>query len=1006
MFAPLHVRSDRSPGDGTASVLELVRRAAAQGFPALALTDVENLYGQVEFHHAARAHGVRAITGVELRAGYGPRTVGERRGRLILLARDRAGYVSLCRVVTRRRAAARGERTGDPLECLADAPRGVWFLSDDRDVIDRLLIAGVPPAELLLLVAQGGGRGGPGGVAAVADPEVVLLDPDDHALHRLQLAIRRRLPFTTVIDAAPARQAFPTAEDVLARWSESPDLIAATLRVAERCTLDLTAAPPARPSLADGDPAADDAALEQAARAALAEGRRHGRWMEPERDARITRELETFRVLGLAGYVRIVAAIAERARAAGIAIAGRGSVAGSLVAHVLGITPIDPVAHGLMFERFAHAGRRGLPDIDLDVPSERREELIEWTVRRFGRERVAMVSAHQTFRRRGAYRDGLRAFGLGEPAVERFMREFPPDDIAAELGLPAPIAALPEPLRAMAPLIERLIGRLHGIAVHPGGVAIADPRLVDHTALERAPRGVIVTQYDMHALDRLGVLKVDLLGNRALSAIEAARAALPHAEPIPERDEATAAALREARTVGCFQIETGAVRSMLRQAAPGDPDALANALALVRPGPGSGEAKAAYVRRARGLEAAEPPHPRLAPVLARTLGVPIFEEDVIASIAALTGFTLERADTMREAIVAAAERRDLLEPVERTFVAAARDLAPAEAAALWRGFERFAAYAFNRAHAVSYARLAWESLYLKVHHPAAFAAALLDRYGGGYPLRTIAAEFARAGVRLLAPDVTRSAETCALEGEAVRIGLAALGHVTGRTRARILAGRPFADVDDLVGRVPLRRAEIESLVLSGACDALAPLDPSRYPFAHEALVARLTGRPAPRQPVHAPRADDAALDSDVVTLYRRLVRAWNELRFLGMHPSDHPMRLLRDEATRTGCSTVAALDALDGGPVRIAGVVAASRRTATRGGRLMQYVTIEDESGLIETVLLPGRYLALGDLVRSPGPYIVAGRLERTYGDGQVIVGQVTPFHARPHPFERSAHPR
>ena len=1024
MFVPLHVKSDYSAGYGTTTVDELVRCAAGHGFAALALTDVENLCGQVQLHRAARAAGLRPITGIELRAGHGPRAVGARAGRLVLLARDREGYQSLCRIVSVRRRDP-DRPSPPPIACLQASPRGVLFLSDDPAAIRALLRAGVPARDVRRLLVRPVPVGGPppedvAGVRVVADTDVVMAHPADRDLHVLRLAIRRRCRVEEVGDADSAERSFAGLDELRARFADVPGALEESRQIAAACALELgagasepspTLPAPTLPSieLPPGD--TPDGALEAACRARLAAGRRAGLWTAAGYDARLRDELAVIERLGLAGYFLIVGEIAGHARERGIHAVARGSAVGSLVCHVLGVSAVDPVRHGLYFERFLHEGKRELPDVDLDLPSDRRDEVIAWVFARFGPGRVAMASAHQRFQRRAALREGLKAHGMSPTEVDRLCGRLPSPDLDAEppdVATPAsasggaahngrwtglPLALLGERARRALPVIERLIGTFQHLSVHPGGVVIASPRVDLHAPLERAPKGVPVTQYDMRSLADLGLIKIDLLGNRALAAIQATCQLAGIAPPSPERDDpATLQALREARTIGCFQVETPAVRSVLRRLPLRDMDDLAAALAAVRPGPASGEAKAAYIRRAHGEDPPIPPHPRLAAALAGTHGMLLYEEDLMAAISLMTGWPVDRADDVRAALVREGGDAAAVAALERSFVeaAGATGVKPSEAAGVWGELRRFAAYSFSKAHAISYARLAWQSAFLKTHRPVEFACAVLDRYGGHYPLRTVAAECSRAGVRLWPPHVNASDLGSRVDSGAVRLGLGAVRRLTARARRALLAARPFRDVGDLLARVTLSAPERAALFLSGACDDLAPLAAAAYPFAHEDLLARLREMPAARALAgFAPRHARGAR----LATYQALVRARNELTYLQMHPSAHPMAVLRDEAARVGCRRVADLPA-PGQPVKVAGLIAATRRLPTAAGP-MQFVTLEDESGLVEVVLFPGTYAALQDPVTAPGPFLITARVTEDHGDRHLIASTILPFHSR-----------
>jgi DNA-directed DNA polymerase III PolC len=978
MFVPLHTKSEHSPGYGTASVDELLRGAARFGYPAMALTDVENFYGQVKFHHAARALGIKAITGVELRAGYGQHRLGDKSGRLVLLAQDQEGYQHLCRIISHRH---RGGLSSVPLEGLDFTAKGLVFLADDLKVIAQLRNAGVAQRDLRFLL--GPGAAPPTGVACVADPDLVMLEGADQPLHRLLVAIRlRKTVWRTEGDTESAAHALLSPSALRERFDSLA--IAESVRVAERCTLDLCDAPRVLPTI-DLPPGQSAAAqLQLRCRRLLAEGQASGRWSGARYRMRLADELRVISELGLAPYFLIVAEIAGHARAEGISVLGRGSAVSSLVAHVLGLTQADPLVHGLSFERFLHSERVLFPDVDLDLPSNRRDEVLEWVVHRFGPERAALISTHQTFRRRGAYREGLKAYGMRPAEVDAFCLAMPPDELEqAEL----PVGSLPPACRAAVPLIERLVGKLQHLSVHPGGVAIADADLRRHLPLERSSKGWLVTQYDFQSVEKLGLLKIDLLGNRALAAVDEAVQWVGHPLAAADRDPPTLAALRAGNTIGCAQVESPAVRTTLRKLPLRGIADLVAALALVRPGPGSGEAKAAFIRRAHGEEAAQPPHLRLEPLLRETHGMLLYDEDLMVAIAAMTGLTLGQADALRERLVQGEEglEEEFLRRAEHTGVLRA------EALEVWRAVERFAAYSFNKAHATSYAELAWRSTFLKVHHPVELACAVLNNYAGAYPLRTVAADFARNGVRLLAPSVNASGPHCAIESGAVRVGLSSIKHLARKNLERILERRPFGEVRALLQEVPLSRRELRALVLCGACDDLAPLSASLYPVAHEELLEQLEQSRTldgfvARGPAGA-RAD----------AYQRLVRINNELTVLDMHLTDHPMGVLRSEATRVGCVATGALSGLVGESVQIAGVVAASRRHRTQAGQLMQFVTLEDEQGLVESVLFPSRYLALGDPVTNPGPFLVRGTVAEDHRDVHLVVTDVKPFHQRPH---------
>lgn len=909
MFTPLEVHSDYSPGVGSSTVEPLVERAAELGYTALALTDVDNVRAQVRFHHAARARGLKAITGVTLRSG--AKT-------LIAIAQDRPGYAALCAMLTRR-ALGGGQEGWTGVDF--DSP-GLLFLSDDDALRERgvrwLLRPGASvPAE-----------------RAVACPEVSMARESDAGAHALLCAIHHTTPALA--------QPLPDPERVAELFPRAA--LEETEAIAESCTLDLTSASPLFPEL-------PNAGLLLARRVLSATGAR------PHKSARVREELDVIERLGFSSYFLLVTQVVDAARALGIHVAARGSVVSSLVGHLLGLSPVDPLREGLLFERFLHAARSKPPDVDLDVPSERREELIAWTLRHLGTHRAALISTHVMFRRRSAWRASLAALGV-EPAVMKLLFASMPND--PDWEAPPPVTG---PLSAHAPAIEALIGRFQHTSLHPGGVALAAERLEDVTPLGQTSSGLRVTQLDAQALESLGVLKLDLLGSRALSVIdETIRRGL---EPSSERDSATLEALRQADTLGCAQVESPPVRATLLSLPLRSREELTSALAVVRPGPGAGRARARYVARANQGRADD---------------APLYDEDLIKLISVTTGLPFDEADELRARVVRG-EPTQFLE-LGRRAGTPARQLQRA-----WKTVQRFSAYSFSKAHAASAATQAWTAVQLKHRHPAAFACAVLNHYGGAYPLRTLVADFQRHGVEFLPPSVNASLPACSMESDAVRLGFARVKHLGAATLRKLLSARPFATMEELLALRPAR-AELEALVLSGACDELAPLRPELFPLAHQEVLSLAADGRSLGQLV--PRKVEGALGAR----WRTLQRIKHELLFLDVHLTAHPLAVLRDEATRVGCVRIADLARSDGWRARFAGVVCASRRHRTESDSLMQFVTFEDETGLVETTLRLG---TPGDALSSPGPWLLDGLVHVEHRAVRVELIEARPFHHRYH---------
>ena len=1082
-FAPLHSRSRGSLLRGTAAPAALARRAAELGYEALALTDRDGLYAAIPFVQAAREHGLRPIVGVELPAGaVGKAAAGGGRAAapdgpvLVALARDRAGYASLCRLVS-----ARHLRGDEPLaEACARAGEGLHLVALEAPAAEALLgrqaaarragdAAAVAALERVWLGVAHPGPGGAWaaqalrdaerlGVEAVALGEVAHLEPADPEFEELLRAVRendlcrapsagfqgggvpgvargggrasQRVPPTSASPRprppdghGPRHLLSPAEAERL--WRSFPGLLAANRRLATDCRLGLTLGEPRFPvpTLPPGETAYGR--LYRLCQAGLA--RRYG---TPPRAAarRLAAELELIDRLGFTPYFLLVADIVGFARARGIPTVGRGSGASSIVSYVLGITNVDPVRYRLAFERFLHPARRDCPDLDVDLCWVRRDEVIAHVYAAYGAERVAMISTHCTLGPRGALREAARAHGLGPAEVDRLSRLVPRD---AEGPLAAALRTNPraravdwerEPLATVLARADRLAGLPDHLGVHPGGLVIADTALTDYLPLERAAKGIVVSQYEMHAVEAVGLVKMDLLGNRALTEIgdcvalvERTTGAAPAVEPPPDGDGAAAGLIARGDTLGVFQLESTGMRHLLRMMRAASLEETIAAVALIRPGPGGSGMKETYVRRARGLEPPRYLHPRLEPLLSGSHGVLLYEEDVMATAALLADWTLAEGDLFRRALLGA-RRAEEREPVGRVFLARCteRGLDAATARAAWAELERFGAYAFCKAHAAGYGVLAYQAAYLKSRWPAAFAVALLASHAGMYPTWVHVADAQRRGVRFRLPCVNASAAAAALEpgGDAVagpvRLGLARVRDLSERTLAALLAARaaggPFVSLADLLGRARPALAEALALIAAGACDGLGA---TRAALRCEAMATHGRYRGAEDEGVFRVRRSPLAVPDLPEFDWHRLRRLeWRALE-LGIlcHPCEVAAADLlppgegpwgtaeRRQARRAlGFTPAGDLERAVGRRVRVVGVMAAARRVTTARGDRMLFLTLDDGTGLAECTLFPGAYRQAAAGLAGGGPFVAEGRVESLHDAVTVSAERVVPW--------------
>ncbi len=1013
MLIPLHVKSHYSFGHGTASIERLVERAAMLGLSAMALTDVENLYGQVVFHRLAREKGIRPITGVEL-------------GDLVLLARDRTGYENISKVITRRKL---GGSEVPLLDLLRERSEGLFILTSTPSTLEKLLA--VPDfdrrsARLLLIrpplcpargvtaeeeVFEASRRLD---VPVAADPCIVFLDPEDRTFHLLQLAMGRNLLISRVEEegfVAKEGRHFPGPRECEQLFRDAPSAVEETHRIAQACDLDLKMSKPIFPRipLPNGEPA-----YSHLAKLAF-HGLEHRRWrLTPRHLERLAQELHVIDKLGFCEYFIVVGGIVRFARERDIEVVGRGSGAGSIVAYALGITNVDPIEHGLYFERFLHEGRSDLPDIDIDICWIRRDEVIEHVYRTYGDDRVAMISSHVTFQPHLAFREAVKAFGVPIDLVNRYSRRIP--YIHPELHSKAPLRSLivssplskeipldEEPFRTALPLAERLMNQPHHLSVHPGGIVIGDRDIDAYVPLERAAKGIVVTQYDMHSIEAIGLVKIDLLGNRCLTELQEtlawANGAKGGVKPalriadIPDGDPRTIETLQTARTIGCFQLESPAMRSLLAKLQVKNIRGCIAAVAIIRPGAAAGGAKEAYIRRARGEEDPSYLHPLLRKALEESHGVVIYEEDVMCIASTIAGITLAEGDALRSAIKKCLHPDDCRD-LENAFLrrTVQNGIEPDVARAVWQDLRKFASYCFSKAHASGYGILAYQSAYLKTHYPVEFGCALLNNHAGMYSTRTIAEEVKRMGAMLLQPSANCSDVRFAVErGErmVIRIGLSRVKGLSQGSIESILAARraggPFQSLGDFLRRTLIPHREVEALILAGAFDDLPPPRGAAGPLNHPQLLWELEST------AHASQGRAAefggwidlgpsGLKHPPLQAYDPMTRIQNELAVLDLAVTDHPLRLLRNEARGQGCITTSEAAQAAGRRVRVAGLLAASRSIRTRTGDGMRFLTLEDEFGLLEATLFPAAHRSSSACLHTLGPYIVEGTVEEDHG--------------------------
>ncbi len=999
-YAELHCLSNFSFQRGASSADELFRRAREQGYQALAITDECTLAGIVRAWQAAKEHQLRLIVGSEVQLQDGPR--------LVLLVQDLAGYQNLCALITRgRRRAQKGEYQlfRDDLQQHHQGLLALWVADDSGDASPGQWLHGVFGERLWLAVHLHRGsddtlrlerlRGLAArvGIRAVACGDVHMHVRGRRALQDCMTAIRQHC-----LVAEAGRFLFANGERHLRSQAQlgelyPADLLAETLAIAARCQFELSELKYQYPRELVPQGHTPASWLRELCQQGLPL-----RWPEgPSSKVRevLAKELALIEALGYESYFLTVHDIVAFARSQRILCQGRGSAANSVVCFVLGITELDPMKHHLLFERFLSRERNEPPDIDVDFEHDRREEVIQYVFRRYGRHRAALTAVVNTYHAAGAVRDVARVLGLPADQVDalakccgRWSDRIPDDQRLAEAGFEAGSPSL----RRVLVLAGELIGFPRHLSQHPGGFVISQQPLDELVPVENAamPERTVI-QWDKDDLDMVGLLKVDVLALGMLSALRRCFDLLQHHRgrhltlaTIPGEDPATYAMISRAETMGVFQIESRAQMAMLPRLRPAKFYDLVIEVAIVRPGPIQGDMVHPYLRRRLKQEPVTYPSPQLKAVFERTLGVPLFQEQVMELAMVAADYTPGEADQLRRSM-AAWKRHGGLEPHRERLVQGmlrnGYELAFAER--IFEQIKGFGSYGFPESHAASFALLCYASSWLKCHEPAIFTCALVNSWPMGfYSPDQLLQEARRQGIEVRPVDVCHSDWDCTLEPEpggalAIRMGLRlvrGLAEADARRLAQARAQRPWRDVEDLCLRAGLDSRTRAQLADAGALRALAS---DRHQARWQVAAVQ------PQLPLFA---DMQALPESTVELPVPSVAEdlMADYQTLGTTLGPHPLTLLRPRLRALGCRSSRELqDVGHGDNIAVAGLVVGRQRPQTASG--VTFVTLEDEHGMVNVVVW--RELAERQRRALVGAQLlkVSGRLEQENGVRHLI---------------------
>jgi DNA polymerase-3 subunit alpha len=1038
-FVHLHNHTEYSLLDGAGRINRLVRKAAELGMPAVALTDHGVMYGAVQFYQQCLEAGVKPILGCELYVA--PRSRFQREGRadrdphhLTVIARSAEGYLNLLRLCSVGHLEGLYYKPRVDKEVLAAHSKGLVALS------------GCLAGEVASKVTAGDLEGARGAVAEYRDifgADDYFLEVQRHGIQeqegvnqalvgfakefKLRLSATNDLHYVERDDAEahdvllclqtgalyddPKRWRFgsqdfyvKSAEEMAALFPELPDALQSTLDIADSCDVKLALGKTLLPPFDVPDGMTPDAYLAKRVEEGLRW--RYGTPSAVHRE-RADSELAVISQTGYASYFLIVWDFYNFARQNGIATGpGRGSAAGSLVSFALGITNLDPLQHGLYFERFLNKDRVSMPDIDCDFSVEGREKVIRYVTEKYGADRVAQIITFTTMASKAAIRDVGRVLDVPLREADRLSKLVPVwqgrskslDDALKEVPEFREAYESDARIKKLIDVAKNLEGVSRNVSTHAAGVVIAPDPLVNYAPLQLGPgRETVITQYDMNAVGAIGLLKMDFLGLQNLDIIATAVELLKQRRglelemsQLPLDDKAAYELIAAADTHGVFQLDGAGMRRMLTEMRPQDFGDVTAAVALYRPGPMVNIP--AFIARKHGRERIEYLHPKLEPILRDTYGVMIYQEQVMETARQLCGFSLSEADILRAAM-GKKDKAKMAKQREKFLAGAAGNgIDQVTADRLFEGITKFAEYAFNKAHSAAYAVLSYQTAYLKANYPLEYLTALLiHEQGSADKVAATIVDCRAHGIEVLPPDVNVSGVDFSVAGDAIRFGLGAIKNIGVAACGAVVAERskdgPFTSRDDLLERLAaipeVNFRAVQSLVESGACDSLD--DRNRLLFNLDKGWESAAGAARDRAAGQTTLFEEMPIEQSVPPSVQPMSsedRLRLEKELLGLYLSDHPLKRVAAELARlTDAQALEITSDIQGQEVRVGGLVRERRRVVTKKGQIMAYVELEDLTGTIDVILFPRQYEQYHRLFEPDALVVVFGKVDVRAGN-------------------------
>ncbi len=1054
-FVHLHCHSEYSLLDGAARINYLVNSAAKLDMPAVAITDHGTMFGVIDFYRAAKEAGIKPILGCEVYVA--PRSRFQKEPRkddiqyhLVLLAENETGYRNLMQLVSAGYLEGFYYKPRVDRELLQQHSEGLIVLSAClAGEIPTLILEGrleeardaarfyrdtfgrdnfflelhdhnIPDQKKVNTVLKQLSRDE--GIPMVASNDVHYPSRQDAGVHDVLLCIQtgKSVDETDRMKFETEEFYFKTGAEITEMFADVPEAVSNSLRIAERCNVEKDFSKRYLPEydVPEGNDA--DSYLEKICYEGL-----QSRYIEitPEIEERLQYELKVIRQMDYSDYFLIVWDFVEYAKKENVLVGpGRGSAAGSLVAYCLGITNIEPLQHGLLFERFLNPERISMPDIDIDFCDDKRDRILNYVFEKYGQERVAQIITFGTMAARAAVRDVGRALAIPYADVDKIAKMIPVEvkmTISRALEQSRELQALykeDEQYRRLLDISMAVEGMPRHASTHAAGVVIAKEPLVNYVPLYKMADSAVVTQFPMGTLEDLGLLKMDFLGlktltiiGEALQNIEKRHGVRINIEDITLEDTATFEMLSRGETTGIFQLESTGMRSVLRDLMPNKFEDIIAVVALYRPGPM--EQIPTFVNSKHGREKIKYAHPDLEPILNETYGVIVYQEQIMEIAARIAGFSLGQADLLRRAI--GKKKKEILDEQREKFITGCMEKGYTRELGIkmYDLILKFASYGFNKSHAAAYAMIAYQTAYLKANYPVEFMAALMTvYYSNSDKVALYIADCGRMEIEVLPPDINESETHFTVVGEnRIRFGLAAvknvgLGAIDSITRAR--REKPFISLRDFASRVDLRlcnRKALESLIKCGAFDSLGG-HRAQYLAALEDVLAQ--GQSAQRERENGQMSMFSLMDSSTqeemlsdnlvaIEPFSDKERLSLEKEMLGLYISGHPLEpyrpVLDQMKNLTRCAELN--EAGDNHHVKVGGIIVAVRRLYTKKNKEMAFVKLEDLTGSVELVIFPDLFERQGALLHEDNLVIIEGRTDlKEEEDVKILAEKITPL--------------